>query len=181
MKASVHAPSLVVAALAITWAPALLAADPIKLRASLDTSATHGRTIAIDDYLKQVQEASGGRIQTELFHSGQLFKDANVAKALRQGGIEMAVPGTWVLTGFVPDADIVQLPVFYGQSIDAVHRVIDVRHFRPPTRSGLVELAGRRYVEAAPCDTMEDRADQPGATRRGMDKGDGHLVDIDPR
>jgi len=125
MKASVHALSLVVAALAITWAPALLAADPIKLRASLDTSATHGRTIAIDDYLKQVQQESGGRIQTELFHSGQLFKDANVAKALRQGGIEMAVPGTWVLTGFVPDADIVQLPVFYGQTIDAVHRVVD--------------------------------------------------------
>jgi TRAP-type C4-dicarboxylate transport system substrate-binding protein len=45
--------------------------------------------------------------------------------ALRQGGIGMAVPGTWVLTGFVPDCDIVQLPVFYGQSIDAVHRVID--------------------------------------------------------
>jgi hypothetical protein len=46
-------------------------------------------------------------------------------RALRQGGIGMAVPGTWVLTGFGPDCDIVQLPVFYGQSIDAVHRVVD--------------------------------------------------------
>jgi C4-dicarboxylate-binding protein DctP len=101
------------------------AEDAIKLRASLDTSATHGRTISIDDYLKQVQQASGGRIQTELFHSGQLFKDANVAKALRQGGVEMAVPGTWVLTGFVSDCDLVQLPVFYGQDINAVHRVTD--------------------------------------------------------
>jgi TRAP-type C4-dicarboxylate transport system substrate-binding protein len=98
---------------------------PIKLRASLDTSATHGRTIAVADFLKQLQDASGGRIETELFHSGQLFKDANVAKALRQGGVEMAVPGTWVLTGFVPDADIFQLPIFFGQSADAVHRVID--------------------------------------------------------
>jgi C4-dicarboxylate-binding protein DctP len=106
-------------------AAAQTAPAPIKLRASLDTSATHGRTIAVGDYLKQLQEASGGRIQTELFHSGQLYKDANVAKALRQGGVEMAVPGTWVLTGFVPDCDVFQLPIFFGQSADAVHRVVD--------------------------------------------------------
>jgi TRAP-type transport system periplasmic protein len=117
--------SLVIAALALGLAPDARAQEPVKLRASLDTSATHGRTISVEDYLKQVQKESGGRIQTELFHSGQLFKDANVAKALRQGGIEMAVPGTWVLTGFVADADIVQLPMFYGQDADAVHRVTD--------------------------------------------------------
>jgi C4-dicarboxylate-binding protein DctP len=106
-------------------AAAQTAPAPIKLRASLDTSATHGRTIAVGDFLKQLQEASGGRIQTELFHSGQLFKDANVAKALRQGGVEMAVPGTWVLTGFVPDCDVFQLPIFFGQPPEAVHRVVD--------------------------------------------------------
>src|SRR5712692_2910133 len=118
-------PGLFAAALALGGASGVQAAEPVKLRASLDTSATHGRTIAIGDYLQEVQAASGGRIETELFHSGQLFKDANVAKALRQGGIEMAVPGTWVLTGFVADADIVQLPIFYGQTADAVHRVTD--------------------------------------------------------
>jgi len=125
MKTFARSLSLVVAALAIGLAPGARAADAVKLRASLDTSATHGRTISIGDYLQKVQKESGGRIQTELFHSGQLYKDANVAKALRQGGIEMAAPGTWVLTGFVSDCDIVQLPMFYGQNIDAVHRVID--------------------------------------------------------
>jgi TRAP-type C4-dicarboxylate transport system substrate-binding protein len=98
---------------------------PLKLRASVDTSVTHGRTIAVADYLKKLQAASGGRIETELFHSGQLFRDRDVAKALRQGGVEMAVPGTWVLTGFVPDADVFQLPIFYGQPADVVHRAID--------------------------------------------------------
>jgi C4-dicarboxylate-binding protein DctP len=98
---------------------------PLKLRASVDTSATHGRTIAVADYLKKLQEASGGRLETELFHSGQLFRDRDVAKALRQGSAEMAVPGTWVLTGFVPDTDVFQLPALYGQSAEVVHRVID--------------------------------------------------------
>ena len=98
---------------------------PLKLRASVDTSATHGRTIAVADYLKKLQAASGGRIETELFHSGQLFRDRDVAKALRQGSVEMAIPGTWVMTGFVSDTDVFQLSIFYGQPSDVVHRVID--------------------------------------------------------
>jgi TRAP-type C4-dicarboxylate transport system substrate-binding protein len=102
-----------------------MAQAPLKLRASVDTSATHGRTIAAADFLKKLQAASGGRIETELFHSGQLFRDRDVAKALRQGSVEMAIPGTWVMTGFVPDTDVFQLPIFYGQPSDVVHRVID--------------------------------------------------------
>ena len=35
-----------------------------RLRCSLDTSATHGRTVYVGEYLKQLEEASGGRIAT---------------------------------------------------------------------------------------------------------------------
>jgi C4-dicarboxylate-binding protein DctP len=113
------------AALASLLSFSASAQAPLKLRASVDTSATHGRTIAVADYLKKLQEASKGRLETELFHSGQLFRDRDVAKALRQGSVEMAVPGTWVLTGFVPDTDVFQLPIFYGQPAEVVHRTID--------------------------------------------------------
>ncbi len=34
-------------------------------------------------------------MKTQLFHSGQLYKDVNVPKALREGSVEMAVPGVW--------------------------------------------------------------------------------------
>ena len=98
--------------LALGTGSAVQAADPVKLRASLDTSATHGRTIAVEDYLKQVQAASGGRIQTELFHSGQLFKGANVAGA-RQGGIEIAAAPDADRPS--ADADIKSL-IFYGRA-----------------------------------------------------------------
>lgn len=113
------------AALAMMTAHGAWADAPFKLRASVDTSATHGRTIAVADYLKQLQDASGGRIETELFHSGQLFRDRDVVKALRQGSVEMAVPGTWVLTGFVPDTDVFQLPVFFGQPAPVVYAAVD--------------------------------------------------------
>ena len=37
----------------------------------------------------------------------------------------MAVPGSWSITGIVPDADFFQLPVLYGRSMQDIHRVID--------------------------------------------------------
>lgn len=98
---------------------------PLMLRASLDTSATHNRTISVGDYLEKVAAASNGTIKTQLFHSGQLFKDLNVAKALREGSIEMAAPGVWALSGFAPDTDLIQLPALYGQPLEEQLNIFD--------------------------------------------------------
>ena len=100
-------------------------ADPIKLRVSLDTTPSHGRTLSIADFLKKLEAASQGEIAPVLFDSGQLFPDRDVIKALVLGQIEMAAPGTWLVSAYVPEADLGQLPVFYGQPIDATHRAID--------------------------------------------------------
>ena len=101
------------------------AADPIKLRVSLDTAPTHGRTISIADFLKKLEAASQGEIATQLFDSGQLFPDRDVIKALVLGQIEMAAPGTWLVSAYVPEADLTQLPLFYGQPAETSHRAID--------------------------------------------------------
>jgi TRAP-type C4-dicarboxylate transport system substrate-binding protein len=110
-------------------APALLrtawADDALKLRCSLDTAPSHPRNQAIIDYLNKVDEATKGQIKSEIFHSGQLFADLNVSKALIQGQIDMAAPGVWTMTGLVPDCDFAQLPMLYGQTIDVVHRAVD--------------------------------------------------------
>jgi TRAP-type transport system periplasmic protein len=100
-------------------------ADPIRLRASLDTTPSHGRTISIADFLKKLQAASQGEITCQLFDSGQLFPDRDVIKALVLGQVEMAAPGTWLVSAYVPEADMAQLPVFYGQPIEVTHRAID--------------------------------------------------------
>ena len=99
--------------------------EPLRLRCSLDTAPTHMRNVGINDYLAKLEAASGGRIKTEIFQSGQLFADLNVSKALVQGQVEMAAPGIWTLTGFVPNADVLQLPAFYGRTIDDVRRVLE--------------------------------------------------------
>jgi TRAP-type transport system periplasmic protein len=99
--------------------------EPLKLRCSLDTAPSHVRNVSILDYLGKLEQASGGKITSEVFHSGQLFADLNVAKALLQGQVEMAAPGAWTLTGLVPDCDMVQLPVFYGQQMEVTHAASD--------------------------------------------------------
>jgi TRAP-type transport system periplasmic protein len=99
--------------------------EPLKIRCSLDTAPSHVRNVSIVDYLGKLEKASGGKIVSEVFHSGQLFADLNVSKALLQGQVEMAAPGAWTQTGLVPDCDMVQLPVFYGQPMAVTHAATD--------------------------------------------------------
>src|ERR1700753_296502 len=110
-------------------APALIrsarADEPLRLRCSLDTAPSHLRNVSIKDYLGKVEAASNGKIKTELFESGHLYPDLEVGKALIQGQVEMAAPGSWTITGIVSDADCFQLPALYGQPMDLIHRVID--------------------------------------------------------
>ena len=97
----------------------------LKIRCSMDTAPSHVRNVSVVDYLKKVEDATGGKVTSEVFHSGQLYADLNVAKALLQGQVDMAAPGDWTQTGIVPDADFCQLPVFYGQPIEATEKASD--------------------------------------------------------
>jgi C4-dicarboxylate-binding protein DctP len=102
-----------------------LGEEALKIRCSLDTAPSHVRNVSIVDYLGKLQAASGGRITSEVFHSGQLFADLNVGKALLQGQVDMAAPGAWTQTGIVPDCDFCQLPAFYGQQVAVTERAAD--------------------------------------------------------
>ena len=107
-------------------APAVLrAAAPVRLRVSVKSVPTHGRTISAADFCRKVEDASQGSIKTELFHSGQLYTDQTVVTALVQNQVEMSLPGTWGLAGFVPSVDVSQLPAMYARPVEAAHRVID--------------------------------------------------------
>jgi C4-dicarboxylate-binding protein DctP len=105
--------------------PAAARAEPVRMRVSVDTSPAHFRTKAIERYLQAVRERSQGGLEPVLYHSAQLFRDRDVLKALRQGGVEMAAPGTWQLAAVEPGLDLFQLPMFYGLAPEAIHKVSD--------------------------------------------------------
>ena len=99
--------------------------QPIELRCSLDTAPSHPRNVAFREFLGKIEQESGGQIKTKLFESGSLFPDLQVLKALVQGQVEMACPGTWTITGFVSDADFSQLPAFYGRPAEIVQKAVN--------------------------------------------------------
>jgi TRAP-type C4-dicarboxylate transport system substrate-binding protein len=122
--------AFVTSAMAMVATPALRtraarADTSLILRCSLETAPSHTRNAVVRDYLGKIETAAAGKIKTQLFESGQLFPDLQVGKALLQGQVEMAAPGSWSLTGIVPDADFFQLPILYGRPIEMLRRVVD--------------------------------------------------------
>jgi len=117
---------LAAASAAAVAAPAVVRAQaPLKMRISLDTSATHTRTVMTTRWAEALKKTTGGKVEPEVFHSAQLFRDRDVAKALRQGGAEMGIPGPWNLTGLEPNLDLFQTPAFYGRVREEIYKVTD--------------------------------------------------------
>ncbi|WGF87985.1 TRAP transporter substrate-binding protein DctP [Marinivivus vitaminiproducens] len=95
------------------------------LRISLDTNPSHVRNKGIELFVEALKERVGDRLTIEVYPSAQLYRDRDVARALRQGSVEMAVPGTWVLDGMEPSFAITSLPAFYGVNEEATLALMD--------------------------------------------------------
>lgn len=115
----------VAAAAALASLPAAVRAEPITFRITLETSPNHLKTKAVEKFVQELKRRTDGQLDVKLFHSAQLFKERDVAKALRQGAVEMAVPSHVHLDGFEPNAGIVLLPAFYGLSREQAHTIMN--------------------------------------------------------
>ena len=95
-----------------------LAAAPVlaqeKLRISVDTNPSHVRNKGTEIFVEELKKRVGDKLAVEIFPSAQLFRDRDIMKALRQGSIEMGIPGTWQLDGIEPNMALQTLPMFYG-------------------------------------------------------------------
>ena len=96
-----------------------------KLRISLDTNPSHVRNKGVDLFVEALKQRVGDRMEIEVYPSAQLYRDRDVGRALRQGSVEMAVPGTWVLDGLVPVMAMTSLPAFYGIDEQATLTLMD--------------------------------------------------------
>src|SRR3989339_854512 len=85
------------------------------LRISTENSATHVQTRVVQMFVDRLREKIHGSLEIEFHHSAELFRDSNVVKAMHDGKVEMAVPGTWQLDSFEPNIGIFLLPMFYGR------------------------------------------------------------------
>lgn len=104
-------------------APGAWAAE--KLRISLDTNPSHVRNKTTELFVAELKRRTGDKLDIEVYPSGQLFRDRDVARALRQGSLEMAIPGTWQLDGLEPSMAISSLPAFYGLTEEFALKIMD--------------------------------------------------------
>ena len=102
-----------------------LSAQEIPFRISLNTGPNHVRNIALGEFVEKLGERAAGKLDVQVFPSGQLFKGPDVPKALAQGSVEMGVPIILYISRVVPNAGLLDLPMFYGKSIDKIHEVMD--------------------------------------------------------
>jgi TRAP-type C4-dicarboxylate transport system substrate-binding protein len=112
-------------AVVLSTVAALPAAAQEKMRISLDTNPSHVRNKGVDIFVADLRKRVGDKLEIEVYPSAQLFRDRDIPKALRQGAVEMAVPGTWQLDGVEPNAAIQLLPMFYGVEPKVAHEIFD--------------------------------------------------------
>lgn len=92
---------------------------------SLETGPNHVRNISVVELAKELEAASGGRLEVKVFHGASKYKGTNVPTALAQGALDMGMPGTWHLGKAVPSFNMPGLPMFYGRAHEAQYAVFD--------------------------------------------------------
>ena len=100
-------------------------ADEIPFRISLNTGPNHVRNIALENFFETLAERAEGQLDVQVFPSGQLFGGPDVPRALAQGSIEMGVPIITYLSSVVPNSGLLDLPMFYGRSVEDIHAIMD--------------------------------------------------------
>lgn len=114
---------------AITAMAAVMMVGPAsaaeKMRIALDTNPTHVRNLGVELFIEELKKRTGNHFDIELYPSGQLFRDRDIPRALRQNSVEMGVPGTWQLDASEPNAALLSLPMFYGVEPSKVIGLMD--------------------------------------------------------
>lgn len=84
---------------------------------------SHASHIVFTDVFKKELEATG-RFKVELYPNSQLGGDRQTVEGVSFGNLEMCCPGEAVISGFVPEFELVGLP-FLFTSIDAARNALD--------------------------------------------------------
>lgn len=98
---------------------------PLIFRISTENTASHVQTRVVQRFADALARRSQGRLTVQFSHSAHLFRDQDVIRALHEGKVEMAVPGTWQLDRHDPFVSVLMLPMFFGLDAADHHRVRD--------------------------------------------------------
>jgi C4-dicarboxylate-binding protein DctP len=98
---------------------------PLVFRISTENTPAHFQTRVVQRFANELARRTQGRMTVEFRHSAQLFRDQDVIRAITEGKVDMAVPGTWQLDRYDPYVSVLMLPMFLGRDAADHHRIRD--------------------------------------------------------
>ncbi len=96
--------------------PPIIHSEPLPvIRISVENTNAHVQTKSVLRFTNILKEKLEGLYTIEFYPAASLFKDADIFRALAQGKVEIAVPGTWQFDKLVPEVGVFLLPSLYGR------------------------------------------------------------------
>ncbi len=118
MKRLASAAMLVALAAALTLAAPVqpqAAETTLRISLQLPLKSHLGQTLLL--FKEQVEAASGGEIEVQIYDSAQLYKDKEVPQAVGSGAIEMGVASLTRFVGDIPAVDIFYMPFMFNSEL----------------------------------------------------------------
>ncbi|MDO5716008.1 MAG: TRAP transporter substrate-binding protein [Tissierellia bacterium] len=77
---------------------------------------THPKGMAVEEFKKEVEEKSNGRIQITVYPDSQMGNDQEINEQILNGTLDMNAPFLATLTSFVPQYEVFDLPYLFKDS-----------------------------------------------------------------
>lgn len=97
----------------------------LRLRLATDVNRSHLLTQTLTTFAEALTAAFPDRLKVEIFASGQMYNDRDMARALMRGDLDLAAPTITTLSRIIPECGVTSLPAFYGRDVEASHRISD--------------------------------------------------------
>ncbi len=104
---------VVLVALCLVFQPTIVGAADYTLKFANPVPKDHSWGRAAEVFSKMVTEASNGRVEVQVFHSGALGKIREALEMAKVGTVDFVLSGTGHVTGHVPELGITILPYLW--------------------------------------------------------------------
>lgn len=98
--------------------------EKVKIKLSHGANADHPWHLASQKFAEEVNQASNGEIEVEIYTSGQLGSDREVLESTQSGTIQMSVITTLTMSGFDKSFQIYDLPYLFPDN-ESAYQVLD--------------------------------------------------------
>lgn len=84
------------------------------IRLAYNLPLDHHISVGIEKFAKEITEKSGGKVEMQVYPSGQLLSDKDMNQSLLTGGVEMAVNSSTLWASTVPAMGIFDVPYVFN-------------------------------------------------------------------